>query len=282
LATVDSLYNPVAVYIDRQDTLYVGDAGNNRLLHFLKPAVMYHGATLASNVPVAVGSISTLKAPALINQAVIASGNSWPTALGNRQVVMNDQLLSPIYYMGPGQVNFQVPSNTPVGQQRVAVRTADTNELIAGGTIIAASVAPGVFTLTQNGSGQGAVLNQDNSVNGPGNPATVGSTIQIFGTGQGQVSPAVADGTQAPSQPTANTVAVDTNSAQTCFATQPSMCVAIGSAFGNISYSGLAPGGIGLWQINVAIPAGIATGNTVGVRVVIDGASSNLVTIAVK
>jgi uncharacterized protein (TIGR03437 family) len=43
-----------------------------------------------------------------------------------------------------------------------------------------------------------------------------------------------------------------------------------------------APGFIGLWQINVTIPAGIATGNAVPVRVLIDGAASNAVTIAVK
>jgi uncharacterized protein (TIGR03437 family) len=223
-----------------------------------------------------------LKGPGLVNQTAIAPATSWPTSMLNRQVVVNDQLLSPIYYLGSGQVNFQLPSNTPAGQQRIAVRTADTNELIAGGSVIAAAVAPGIFTLTQNGSGQGAVLNQDNTINGPGNPAAIGSTIQIYGTGQGQVSPVVADGSPAPSQPTANTVAVNTTNAQTCFATQPSMCVAIGSAFGNVTYSGLAPGFIGLWQINVVIPPGIATGNAVGVRVVIDGASSNLATIAVK
>jgi uncharacterized protein (TIGR03437 family) len=39
---------------------------------------------------------------------------------------------------------------------------------------------------------------------------------------------------------------------------------------------------VGLWQINVTIPSGIATGNAVGMLVIIDGTSSNLVTIAIK
>ncbi len=281
-ATADGLYNPIAVYLDRQDTLYVGDTGNSRLLQFLKAGVLLNAASLQSNVPIAAGSIATLIGPGLVNQSPVVSGSSWPTALLNRQVVINDQLVSPLYYFGPTQVNFQIPSNTPPGQQRVAVRTADTNELIAGGSLIAASVAPAIFTLTETGSGQAAVLNQDNTVNGAGNPAAIGSVIQIYGTGQGQVSPPVSDGTAASGSPTSNTVAVDTTSAQTCFATQPSMCIAIGGAFGNIMYSGLAPGAIGLWQINVTIPSGIATGNAVPMRVVIDGASSNLVTIAVK
>jgi uncharacterized protein (TIGR03437 family) len=60
------------------------------------------------------------------------------------------------------------------------------------------------------------------------------------------------------------------------------MCVAVGSNFGNVQYSGLAPGYVGLWQINVTIPQGTPAGSAVPVRVVIDSSSSNLVTVAVK
>jgi adhesin/invasin len=63
---------------------------------------------------------------------------------------------------------------------------------------------------------------------------------------------------------------------------QPSMCVAIGSSgFGDVKYSGLAPGYIGLWQINVVVPQGLTAGN-VAVRVVINGTPSNTVTVAVR
>ena len=232
LATADGLYQPVSIFLDRQDTLYVGDSGNNRLLQFLKAAILLNGATLQSGVPIAAGSIATLMGSALASDRAIAPGSSWPTSLLNRQVVVNDQLVAPLYYLDPNQANFQLPSNTPAGQQRVAVRLADTGELIAGGSVIASTLSPGIFTLTQNGTGQGAVRNQDNSINGPSNPAAIGSTIQIYATGQGQVSPAVADGTPASSSPLSYTVAVPTSNAQTCFATQPSLCVAIGSGFG--------------------------------------------------
>jgi len=59
------------------------------------------------------------------------------------------------------------------------------------------------------------------------------------------------------------------------------MCVAVGSNFGNVQYSGLAPGYVGLWQINVTIPAGTPAG-AVPVRVVINSTASNTVTIAVR
>jgi adhesin/invasin len=59
------------------------------------------------------------------------------------------------------------------------------------------------------------------------------------------------------------------------------MCVAIGSSFGDVKYSGLAPGYIGLWQINVVVPQGLTAGN-VAVRVVINGTPGNTVTVAVR
>jgi adhesin/invasin len=231
-------------------------------------------------VPVAQGSLATLFGSGLATDTVTISSTTWPKTAVNRQLVVNDDLQAPIYYIGPKQVNFQVPSNVALGAARIAIRTADTGELVAGGGLLVSSAAPGVFTANQSGSGQAAVLNQDFTVNSATNPAPAGSIVSIYGTGQGQVSPAVPDGSAAGSSPLSNTVAVPTSSATTCVNNQPSMCVAFGSTFGDVKYSGLAPGYIGLWQINVLVPAG-ATG-AVPVRVVINGTPSNLVSVAVR
>ncbi len=282
LASADSLYAPLGVYLDRQDTLYVGDSGNNRVLQFLKTATAANAATFQSGAPVAQGGLATLTGGALAATAASPAGGAWPTLLANRTVEINDQLPAPLSLVSPGQVNFQVPSSAPLGTQRVAVRTADTGELVAGGSILIGPVSPGLFTATENGAGQGLILNQDGSLNGPSNPAPAGSTITLYGTGQGQVSPAVSDGAPAPGPPMAATVAVPTSNGNTCLTVQPSMCVAIGSGFGTVQASGLAPGYVGLWQINVTIPQGIATGGAVPLRVVLDGSPSNIVTVALK
>jgi len=281
LGSADSLFGPSAVYLDRQDTLYVGDPGNSRVLQFLKLGVVVNAATFQSGLPVAPGSIATIGGGAVAATVGQATGNTWPATLVNRQVVFNDQLTSPLYFVGQNQINFQVPSNAAVGLNRVAVRQADTGELIAGGSVVIATTAPGLFTAAQNGAGQVAALNQDNSVNSSSNPAAAGSTIQLFGTGQGPVSPAVADGTAAPLSPLSNTVAVPTTDANTCQNMQPSVCVLVGSTLGTVGYSGLAPGNIGLWQINVVIPKSTSSGN-IALRIIIDGVPSNQVTIAVR
>jgi uncharacterized protein (TIGR03437 family) len=282
LATADSLFAPAGLYVDRQDTLYVGDAGNNRVLQFLKPAVIENAASLQTSVPVAQGSLAALFGTGLASDKLLFSGAAWPTALLNRQVVVNDELAAPIYFVGAGQANFQIPSNAPVGTQRVAVRAADTGELIAGGSLLVAAAAPGLFATTQNGTGAAAALNQDNTLNSASNPAPRGSVITLYGTGQGQTSPAVPDGTPAPASPLAVTVAVPTSDAKTCQNNQPSMCVLVGNGLAGVQFSGLNPGYIGLWQINVTIPADAATGSAVPVRVVINGTPSNIVTVAIR
>ena len=48
---------------------------------------------------------------------------------------------------------------------------------------------PGAVHAELAGSGPGAILNQDNSVNGPGNPAAKGSIVQVYLTGEGQTNP---------------------------------------------------------------------------------------------
>jgi uncharacterized protein (TIGR03437 family) len=52
-----------------------------------------------------------------------------------------------------------------------------------------ASTAPGLFAQNASGSGPGAILNQDNSLNGPSHPAAKGSIVQVYLTGEGQTNP---------------------------------------------------------------------------------------------
>jgi uncharacterized protein (TIGR03437 family) len=52
-----------------------------------------------------------------------------------------------------------------------------------------AATAPGLFAQYASGSGPGAILNQDNSLNGPGHPAAKGSIVQVYLTGEGQTNP---------------------------------------------------------------------------------------------
>jgi len=90
--------------------------------------------------------------------------------------------------MSPTQINAVVP-------YEIARSSIVTVELDMAGihspawTIPVAPSSPGLFTQSGSGQGSGAILNQDNSLNTPSNPAARGSIIQLFATGEGQTNP---------------------------------------------------------------------------------------------
>lgn len=281
-ATPESLFAPLGLYLDRQDTLYVGDTGNNRVAHFLKAVAVINSASYQAGVPVSPGGLATMFGKDLAASEETASGAPWPSSLAEREVVINDEIKAPLHYLSSTQVNFQVPSAAPLGVDRVAVRLSSTAELVAGGSLAVSASSPGLFTSSQDGRGQAAAVNQDGRLNTAANPAAKGSVIVLYGTGQGQVSPPVPDALAAPSSPLSSTVTVPTTDGRACVTSQPAMCVAIGSVFGEVLYSGLAPGYVGLWQVNVRLPADAPSGNAVALRILINGVPSNVVGIAIR
>jgi len=115
-------------------------------------------------------------------------------------------------------------------------------------------VSPGLF---MRGGTQVAALNENGTVNSATNPAATGSVIQLFATGAGLLPGAPADGQPA--------------TAQVPTPVKPRVVINPASGFvpdANILYSGLVPGMVGVWQINVRIPKSVPPGNTVPVFII--------------
>jgi uncharacterized protein (TIGR03437 family) len=105
-----------------------------------------------------------------------------------------------------------------------------------------------------------AVINHDNGQpNSPTNPAKRNSWIELYGTGQGFVTNAPADGQ--PATGLATTPSLPQVALNGVFVNDASKT---GETFPHIYYSGLAPGYAGLWQINVLIPNNVAPGTFPG------------------
>jgi uncharacterized protein (TIGR03437 family) len=119
--------------------------------------------------------------------------------------------------------------------------------------------APALFTSDASGKGQAAAINQDNTVNGPSNPAPIGSVVALYATGGGALT---SDPLPRLSLPVTAT---------------------IGGLDAQVLYAGIAPGEPdGVIQINVQIPAGLSSGRS-EVLVSIAGASTQkAVTLEVK
>ncbi len=201
------------------------------------------------------------------------------TASGSTSSVLVNGRAAPLYFSTYGQIAFQVPLETAVGTAQVQVQ----RDGLSGNTVSVQVVARAPRILLAGGSGYGAIQNAKDlsypapvGYFGPGavsHPAQVGDTLTIYAIGLGPTNPAVGTNVPAPgSEPLARltvTPAVEFGS----------------SIFGTItampSYAGLSPGSVGLYQVNVAIPAGVLSGN-VNLTLSFPDSTSNTVQIAVQ
>ena len=170
---------------------------------------------------------------------------------------------APLFYVSPTQINFQVPR---LANGSYPVSVVLNTQTVATGSISVAATQPGIFTINQQGSGQAAALNGDNTLNGVGNEVTPGSLIQLFATGGGAFQSDPVEGT-APAGAT-NTVVPAT--------------ATVGGLPATVLYSGAAPGLVGVWQVNLRIPTNVTVGPAVPLIVTVGAQASNTVTIAVR
>jgi uncharacterized protein (TIGR03437 family) len=225
----------------------------------LPPLPTIKGVTNAASYAtgaVSPGELVTLFGTA-IGPAAAASATTDPatgklaTTIGGVQVLFNGTA-APMIYASGTQVSAVVPYEmAPVVSPSVWIKySGQTSNVFQ---VTTATTAPGLFTQNASGSGPGAILNQDNSVNGQGNGAPRGSIVQVYLTGEGQTRPAGVTGaittaTLPPPQVTPApvlAVGVTING-------QPALYV----------YAGEAPGLVaGMMQLNVQIPATAPSGD---------------------
>jgi uncharacterized protein (TIGR03437 family) len=169
-----------------------------------------------------------------------------PTTLGNTMVTF-DGVPAPLIYVSSGQVNAIVP-------YEIAGRVT-TNVVVSRNGVASMSLqqrvvdtSPAIFSATQTGNGQGAILNANNTPNSSANPAAKGSVVQIYATGEGALVPAVQTGSFTPSTPPFS---------------KPigNVTVSIGGVPATIQYAGEAPTLVsGVLQVNAVIPSSIGSG----------------------
>jgi uncharacterized protein (TIGR03437 family) len=194
------------------------------------------------------------------------------TTIGGVQVLFNG-VAAPMIYASSTQVSAVVPYEmasvaSPSVWVKYAGQTSNAYQLTTTTTV------PGLFTQNASGSGPGAILNQDYSLNGPNNPAAKSSVVMVYLTGEGQTNPpsvtgAITTVTLPPPQVT------------------PAPLLAVGVTINgqpaSYVYAGEAPGLVaGMMQLNVQIPANAPSGD-LPIKVSIGGnISQNGVTVSVR
>jgi uncharacterized protein (TIGR03437 family) len=183
-----------------------------------------------------------------------------PTTLGGIMVTMNGKP-APLLYVGPAQINGQVPYETATDGAIVQVIA---NGISAAQVPFALSpAAPRIF------SGPGNICiaqNEDGTLNSASNPVKTGHSIVVYLIGLGAVNPAVATGAPAPISPPSSPTGL--------------VSVALGGLSLNPTYLGLMPGFVGVGQVKLLVPADFTDGLQ-GFAVAVGSAVSNACLIAV-
>jgi uncharacterized protein (TIGR03437 family) len=256
---------PFSAFVDSYGNLLVSDNAN-RVLYFAPQVVVVSSASyspraLAAGTIVSVFPQTQASSATMANIIAAGTGNfsgfPLPNVLGDTQVLVNNTP-APLFYVSPGQINMVLPNELSTGgTANLSVVRQSTGEIYGSAELQLASADPAMFTMNQGGTGQVAAINVvDGSINSPSNPVARGQYISLYGTGVGPVMGAPPDG-QAPSGPVSA-------------ATLPQIVLGTSTSFlpsTAISYSGLAPGEAGVWQINLQIPTTAPTGGSVAIRI---------------
>jgi len=145
---------------------------------------------------------------------------------GGTTAVEINGISSPVIAVSPFQVNAQVPLELGVGSYMLKIRSPYGS---AEQSIDIQEAAPAIF---QVDSSHGAIVNQDGTLNAPTNPARRGQVITIYGTGLGAV----------------------TRKGTLQVAATPVTAILDGAELA-AAFAGLTPGFLGLYQVNLPIPA---------------------------
>jgi uncharacterized protein (TIGR03437 family) len=230
--------------------VYLPTLSNSVAVYGLLSATSSSGSAAISSVvnsasflegPVAPGELVTIFGANLgptSEAGAELSGNSVTNTIASTQVLIGG-VAAPMLYASSSQINTVVPFGISGSTAQVQVQYQ--GKTMASTTVSIQAASPAVFSTDSNGGGQGAILNQDGSVNTHTNPAAPGSEVVLYATGGGITEPTSVDGlltTEPYPQP------------------MLPVSVTIDGLPATVIYAGAAPGLVaGVLQINVLVPA---------------------------
>ena len=180
-----------------------------------------------------------------------------PTELSGVAVTLNGRRL-PLLYVSSSQINAQVPFDVQ-GPATLRVITPNAQQGSMDATVTIADAAPGLFSPFTVVHANGVPVTA-------ASPAEPGEPVAIFLTGLGRVNGEIAAGQAAPLSP--------------LLTARAPVVAQLGGINVAPSFAGLAPGFVGLYQVNIQVPVNLSSGAQT-LRIMANGVPSNAHSILV-
>ena len=239
------------------------------------PAISAGGvvsAASATQLAVA-GSVASVFGSNFTDSTVGAASLPLPTALAGVTVLING-LAVPLFAVSSQQINIQVPWYLQ-GQSQVTMTILANGVVSSPLKIALPPYSPALFSTNTQGNGQGVVAIGNTGIIAapqgmfPGSrPANRGESVVVYGTGLGSVAAQPSTGSASASSAAATTGTIPR--------------ATIGGVAAQVLFSGLAPTLVGVYQMNIVVPADTPVSDAVPIVLSIGGVESNKVTIAVQ
>jgi uncharacterized protein (TIGR03437 family) len=193
-----------------------------------------------------------------------------PTTLGGTSLKVRDsagvERLAPLFFVSPGQVNYQIPPDTAPGLATVVITSGDGIASI--GQMAISPVAPGLFTANSGGTG-------------------VAAAVAVHAVGGVQTTELIAnpDGTSRPINigPPNDAVALSLfGTGIRARSSLSAVTVTIGSVNAQVLFAGAQSNFIGLDQVNVLIPTSLIGRGEVDLVMTVDNVRANTVRVNIK
>ena len=232
-----------------------------------------NGASFATG-PVSPGEVisigGTAIGPASPAFLTLDANGNVATTIGGVTVTIGG-FAAPLVYASSSQINAIVPYQV-AGQIAPTVVVKYLGQTSNGYALQTTVAAPGIFTQSSQGTGPGAILNQNYTVNGPTTPAAKNSIVQVFMTGEGVTTPTAVTGK-------VNNV----TSASQLPVPLLSVSASVGGVPAQVVFAAEAPNTVsGVLQVNLVIPSTVASGPNAIVINIGTAPSQNGVTVTVQ
>jgi uncharacterized protein (TIGR03437 family) len=232
---------------------------------YIAPGGIMNSAAQTESKAVAPGSVVAIYGINLASNNLTSPATRLATTLDNVTVRAGGRA-APLFFVSPGQINIQLPSNLPIGDHFLTVQIEGKPDASAEFTV--SRNAPGLYGTVANAETFAVAAHQDGSSISMSSPARRGEIVSLYGTGFGPYTPEPPDGA--------------TVSAGTKYPLADAAKIVVGEQQIEPAWAGAAAGKVGVAVVQLKIDESIPHASNVALRVVVNGVESNSVLLPVE